>query len=450
MSFPSGLLPNQVFTLGFKIDEFTPGSLIAAYLMCSPGNSTLRDIQALGGSYGEHQMSPNSPTTSISVLQAKKALVNCPNNNFVLLYEYTPLDGITLKAPCSDNFSLQIAPTSSLPVPTGTATEMPPLTYTLSTPSPSTHTLMPIDPTPSGHNTPEDDRSTSPSIGLIIGASVGVVALIFVILVVLLVWRKRQQAQARIDYLFSDSLMASSGFKNDKPIYGRSDPNDDPSATHPPPAMDALVVPMNHDRYRDPRPRPGCTQIIQPPPQLPHAAAQHAHYRQQQHQQQQQQRQNAGLCHKYDPENCHKEEEELPPQQQPSYRLPYSQPVKDYKYPRGPQEESPPQRQPSYRLPYSQPAKDYKYPRGPQEESPQPSYRLPYSLPANDYDYPRGPQEESPPQRQPSYRLPYSQPPNDYNYPRGPQEESPQPSYRLPYSLPANDYDYPRGPQGMQ
>ncbi|KAG9323007.1 hypothetical protein KVV02_007437 [Mortierella alpina] len=397
MSFPSGLLPNQVFTLGFKNDEFAPGSLISAHLMCYSDTDALRSVLTLGGSYAGNQMSPNSPTTSISVFQATKALANCPNNKFNLFYEYESPGRSTAQAECLDTFSLQLASTSSLPMPS----------HSTSTPT-ATSSLVPTGTatTPSGHNTPADDHPTSPSIGLIIGASVGVVALIFVILVVLLVWRKRQQAQARIDYLFSDSLVPSSGFKNDKPIYGRSDPNDDPSATHPPAAMDA---PVRQPSYRLPYSQPAKDYKYPRGPQ-----------------------------------------EESPPQRQPSHRLPYSQPAKDYKYPRGPQEESPPQRQPSCRPPYSQPSKDHKYPRGPQEESPQPSYRLPYSLPANDYKYPRGPQEESPPQRQPSYRLPYSQPPNDYNYSRGPQEESPQPSYRLPYSLPANDYDYPRGPQGMQ
>ncbi|KAF9570901.1 hypothetical protein EC968_001210 [Mortierella alpina] len=204
--------------------------------------------------------------------------------------------------------------------------------------------LTPTNPTPSGHTTPEDmkddDSSTSPSIGLITGASVGVVALIFVILAVILVWRKRQQAQARIDHLFNDSLMASSGFQNDKPIYGRrSDPNDDHSATHLPAAMDgaaALGMSMNHEQQKYLHPRPpgsggsGYSQNSnnnQPLPRLPHPTAQHAHYRQQQ-----QQQQHPGPYHEYDQEYFHKEE--LPPQRQPSYRLPYSQPANDYNYPR--------------------------------------------------------------------------------------------------------------------
>ncbi len=73
---PSGLPTNQPFTLGFTDNGFINGR-IKAVLMCS---SNSESVLTLGQNYNENDYSPNSPTTIISVPQAKRALASCPSN----------------------------------------------------------------------------------------------------------------------------------------------------------------------------------------------------------------------------------------------------------------------------------------------------------------------------------------------------------------------------------
>ncbi|KAF9359320.1 hypothetical protein BGX26_012605 [Mortierella sp. AD094] len=92
-------------------------------------------------------------------------------------------------------------------------------------PSPSTNSSSP--------STASDfQSSSSPPTAVIASASVGVIAAIFVILAAMLIWRKRQQRKTSLDGLFmgDSSLAAASGFLA-KPIYARSDPDEDQHRT---------------------------------------------------------------------------------------------------------------------------------------------------------------------------------------------------------------------------
>ncbi|KAF9109274.1 hypothetical protein BGX27_007795 [Mortierella sp. AM989] len=143
-------------------------------------------------------------------------------------------------------------------------------------------------------------NTTSPSTVAIICASVGVVAAIFVILAVILVWRKRQQRRMSLDSLFmgDSSLAAASGFSA-KPIYARSDPE---------------KLPLSNGSEGG---AGGMTRLqpTSPPPSMPtqpYPAATAMGQR--------------DMAYRNDIESS----DHYPSQRQPSYRLPHHHPSHDY------------------------------------------------------------------------------------------------------------------------
>ncbi|KAF9899855.1 hypothetical protein BX616_002808 [Lobosporangium transversale] len=87
----------------------------------------------------------------------------------------------------------------------------------------------PTSPDSSSSDLQSDNASSglSSSTARIAGTSAGIVAAIFVILAVLLVWRKRQQRKsAAFNDLFSDSALNAA-----KPIFARSNPDEEVAAT---------------------------------------------------------------------------------------------------------------------------------------------------------------------------------------------------------------------------
>ncbi|KAG0364794.1 hypothetical protein BC939DRAFT_526582 [Gamsiella multidivaricata] len=275
-SLPAGLQPGTPLTLAYSADLTDMLSAITANLVCSStGNKAL----VLGSKYGFR----DSPTVTITDPQAHNALASCPTNNFYVEYESSIL-GKTQVAKCNGGFSIQLVSatpsgpivpsTSSSQIPTTSPSQITtsPATTTTTTvsvpgtpaatstrsskPSPSIHppkTTAPasggggsgpgnggdlpgsqtsssatgtLDPAPTQETSSSDLEKSStsgPSTVVIAGASIGVVAGIFVILAALLAWRKRAQRKEAVsfDQFYNDSLAAASGF-DAKPIYARS------------------------------------------------------------------------------------------------------------------------------------------------------------------------------------------------------------------------------------
>ncbi|KAF9203012.1 hypothetical protein BGZ49_006891 [Haplosporangium sp. Z 27] len=146
----------------------------------------------------------------------------------------------------------------------------------------------------------QSSNSSSPSTAVIAGGSVGVVAAIFVTLAGILIWRKKQQRKMNLDDLFmgDSSLAAASGFS--KPIYARSDPDEDRHHAR----EGSVVVPMGtaHSRAGSPPP-------LMPAQPYPAAISMG--------------QQDMGFYN--DADNS-----DYPVHRQPSYRLPYNHSGYDY------------------------------------------------------------------------------------------------------------------------
>ncbi|KAG0316532.1 hypothetical protein BGZ99_006836 [Dissophora globulifera] len=266
---PGGLQSDTPITLGFTGSKvLDAAATITADLICSSSGSV---AMALGSNYSSEDFAPNSPTVTITATQAAAALAACSDNTFYVQYTSTVLL-LNQVAKCNGNFSIQapettdavpspasspsvtsavspsiatsptVTPTTS-PSPAITAT--PPLssptetstTFSTATPSPSSETGgggvdAPISdptppapsPSPSGAPSAADlqqqqselqssNSSSAPSIKTVAIASGSVLGGIFVVLVGMLIWRKRQQREESFDHMFGNSsLAAASGF----------------------------------------------------------------------------------------------------------------------------------------------------------------------------------------------------------------------------------------------
>lgn len=288
--------------------------------------------------------------------------------------------------------------------------------------------------------------SKAPSIGSITGASVGAVAGVFVILVAVLFWRKRQQTPARIGDMFKD-VAALTGFQNDKTAFGQSDPSKHLAAQRA--TMDAVVVAA--------APTSSASQAPYQHHYNPQYPYQHQYPYQQKEQQHHhphhQQRQQPGLHYAYnfdqqDQRDCSSHSEGR-----------YSQSASDSNCPRGPQEEassqlshsqpspnseedihSKSQEQPSLKLTQPLLSDENNSSRGPHVNL---SFQLPYWQPVDQRDIPRGPQGKPS-----SSRLLHSQPTDDSSLPRGPHAKLV--TSQLSFSLPVNDHDSMRGPHAKR
>ncbi|KAG0298713.1 hypothetical protein BGZ98_000116 [Dissophora globulifera] len=221
---------------------------------------------ALGSNYSSEDFAPNSPTVIITATEAAAALAACSDNTFYVQYTSTVLL-LNQVAKCNGNFSIQapettdaapspasspsITPAATSPTVTPTTspspaiTATPPLssptetstTFSTATPSPSPETGdgrvdAPLSdptspaPSPSPSDTPSatdlqqqqselqsSNSSSAPSIKTVAIASGSVLGGIFVVLVGMLIWRKRQQREESFDHMFGNSsLAAASGF----------------------------------------------------------------------------------------------------------------------------------------------------------------------------------------------------------------------------------------------